>query len=78
MEAVMDVLIRDLRFAFRLMVKAPALSLATIATLALGVGLNAGVFTVLNGMLLRPRVIADADAPHHRSAPDYHGIDAGP
>lgn len=68
----MDALLRDVRFAFRLIRKAPALSLATIATLALGVGLNAGVFTVLDGMLFRPRVTADP-ASFVRLQPVYSG-----
>jgi predicted permease len=51
-----DALARDLRFAVRLIRRAPALSIATIVTLALGIGLNAGVFTVLSGLLLRARV----------------------
>ena len=55
----MDALSRDLHFAFRLIRKAPVLSIATIVTLALGIGLNAGVFTVLSGLLLRPRVSVD-------------------
>ncbi|HEX4565415.1 MAG TPA: ABC transporter permease [Vicinamibacterales bacterium] len=52
-------LTRDLRYAWRLIRKAPVLSIATIVTLALGIGLNAGVFTVLSGLLLRPRVTVD-------------------
>jgi predicted permease len=55
----MDTLLRDLRFAFRLMSRTPGVSLATILTLALGVGLNAGVFTILNGMLFRARVTVE-------------------
>src|SRR5262245_1795438 len=55
----MDGFIRDLRYAFRLILRAPAISLATTVTFALGIGLNAGVFTIMNGMLLRPRVTAN-------------------
>jgi len=64
----MDAFIRDLRFAFRLIGKTPAISLATIVTLALGVGLNAGVFTILNGMLFRPRVTANPESFVHLQA----------
>src|SRR5262249_10594288 len=52
-------LVRDLRYAWRLIRKAPVLSIATVVTLALGIGLNAGVFTVISGLMLRPRVTAD-------------------
>jgi predicted permease len=65
---MMDAFIRDLRFAFRLIRKAPILSTATIVTLALGIGLNGGVFTILNGMLFRPRVTADPDSFVHLQA----------
>src|SRR6185503_19468553 len=68
----MDALLRDLRFAFRLVFKTPALSLATIVTLALGIGLNAGVFTIMNGMLFRARVTVDP-ATFVRLQPVYSG-----
>ena len=46
----------DLRFGTRLIRKHPGLSAATVLTFTLGLGLNAGVFTVIDGMLFRPRV----------------------
>src|SRR5579872_1150902 len=63
---------RDLRYALRLMRKAPVLSVATVVTLAIGIGLNAGVFTVLSGLLLRPRVTYDPATFVHL-APEYSG-----
>jgi predicted permease len=69
---MMDNLARDVRFALRLIAKTPILSLATIVTLALGVGLNAGVFTVVSGLMLRPRVTADRDSFIHLQ-PSYSG-----
>lgn len=68
----MDVLARDLRFALRLIRKSPTLSIATIITLALGIGLNAGVFTVVSGLLLRPRVTVDPASFVHL-LPEYSG-----
>ncbi|HEY3885189.1 MAG TPA: ABC transporter permease, partial [Vicinamibacterales bacterium] len=68
----MDNPARDLRFALRLMRKGPALSIATIVTLALGIGLNAGVFTVVSGLLLRPRVTVDPETFIHVQ-PEYTG-----
>ncbi|HEX4568615.1 MAG TPA: ABC transporter permease, partial [Vicinamibacterales bacterium] len=62
----------DLRFALRLIRKAPVLSIATIVTLGLGIGLNAGVFTVLSGLLLRPRVTMEPERFVHLQ-PDYSG-----
>jgi putative ABC transport system permease protein len=53
MEALMDVT-KDLAFAFRSLRRAPAFTAAAVATLALGVGATLAVFTVVNGVLLRP------------------------
>jgi hypothetical protein len=52
-EAFMD-LQQDLVFAIRSLRRAPAFAAAAIATLALGVGATLAVFTVVNGVLLRP------------------------
>ncbi len=47
-------LAQDLRFAARLLRKAPAFSVTAIVTIALGVGVNAAIFTVLNAAALQP------------------------
>jgi len=49
----------DVRNGWRLLRKSPVLSGATIATLALGIGLDAAVFTLLDGILFRARVNDD-------------------
>jgi putative ABC transport system permease protein len=49
----------DLRLAFRLCFRHPLLSLAAIGSLALGIGANTAIFTVLNGSVLRPLPYAD-------------------
>src|SRR5262245_24960773 len=49
----------DIRNGGRLLRKSPVLSLATVATLALGIGLDTGVFTLLDGMMFRARVNDD-------------------
>jgi putative ABC transport system permease protein len=51
----------DLRLAFRLCLRHPLLSLAAIASLALGIGANTAIFTVLNGSVLRPLPYSDPD-----------------
>ena len=70
----------DLRLALRLRLRHPLLSLAAIGSLALGIGANTAIFTVLNGSVLQPlpypepeRVMViwetRADNPHRAVAP---------
>src|ERR1700739_3498247 len=50
---------QDLRFAFRSFACAKGLALTVILTLALGIGANAAIFSLVRGILLRPLVNAD-------------------
>ncbi len=52
---------KDLRFALRMIVKRPGLSAMAIATMALGIGATTMVFSVVNGVLLRPLPYPDAE-----------------
>ncbi|MFP5378793.1 MAG: ABC transporter permease [Vicinamibacteria bacterium] len=59
---VRDTLRMDLRYAVRLAVKTPAFSLLAVLALALGIGANSAIFTVVEGVLLRPLPYRDAGA----------------
>jgi putative ABC transport system permease protein len=69
-ESMMRSLLYDFRQAIRALAKAPAFTLVTVLTLALGIGANSAIFSLVNAVLLRPLGYPDA----HRLMLIHEGI----
>ena len=57
----MDSMIRDLKFSIRSLLKRPTLTIIAIVTLAVGIGANSAIFSVVNALLIKPLPFPELD-----------------
>ncbi len=76
----LEILWSDLRYALRQLWKAPGFTLTTVLTLAIGIGMNTAVFSMMDAVVLRPLAVPDMSRvvivaeEHGRDSADYKQV----